>query len=136
MNLLELIIVLALLGMLSSLAVPGARDGLDGLRARHAREATFALATRARASALERGGADLIVDLAGRRARVEAADGAVLASAQFGECSIEVAGADDTTVVSYDARGLGRMASRTIRFVCGRAQAGLTFSAYGRVRRW
>jgi type II secretory pathway pseudopilin PulG len=135
-NLLELIIALTLLAILATLSLPGARHGLDGLRVRQAREATFALATRARAVALERGGANLILDLAGSGARVEAADSVIVAAARFAECDILVAGATGTVTLTYDARGLGRMASRTVRFECGRAQAGLTFSSYGRVRRW
>jgi Tfp pilus assembly protein FimT len=135
-NLLELIIAITLLAILATLVAPGARSGLDGLRVRHAREATFALATRARAIARERGGAQLILDLAARRARVEDTDGAILAAADLTDCDIVVAGATGTVTLTYDARGLGRMASRTVGFERGRAQAGLTFSSYGRVRRW
>ena len=42
----------------------------------------------------------------------------------------------DTIVIRYDAIGLGRIANRTLRFERGRAVAGLTISAYGRVRAW
>jgi type II secretory pathway pseudopilin PulG len=135
-NLLELLLVLTLIAILSTAAAPGARAGMDGLRVRHARESAFALATRARAIARERGGADLVLDLANRQARIEDPAGNVLATAGFPDCSIEVAGATASVVLRYDAHGLGRMASRTIRFERGAAQAGLTVSSYGRVRRW
>jgi len=125
-----------LLGIMTTVAAPAARDGLDGLRVRHAREATFALATRTRAVALERGGADLVLDLEARDARVEDRDGTVIAAARFADCAVTVPGTRGIVRLSYDARGLGRMASRTVQFERGRAHAGLTFSAYGRVRRW
>ena len=136
MNLLELLLVLTLIAILSIAAAPAARAGMDGLRVRHAREGAFALATRARALARERGGADLVLDLAKRQARIEDSEGSVLAVASFPDCRIEVAGANAPVVLRYDAHGLGRMASRTIRFERGAAQAGLTVSSYGRIRRW
>jgi Tfp pilus assembly protein FimT len=135
-NLFELLLVLTLLAILSTAAAPNARAGMDGLRVRHAREAAFALATRTRAIARERGGADLVLDLENRQARIQDTDGTVLAVAAFPDCKVEVTGATARVVLRYDAHGLGRMASRTIRFERGSAQAGLTVSAYGRIRRW
>jgi hypothetical protein len=38
-------------------------------------------------------------------------------------------------VLRYDALGLGRVASQTLLFTRGRAEARLTVSAYGRIRR-
>ena len=44
--------------------------------------------------------------------------------------------AGDTIAIRYDAIGIGRIANRTLRFERGHAVAGLTVSAYGRVRAW
>ena len=38
--------------------------------------------------------------------------------------------------VRFDGLGLGQVASTTVRFRRGDAEAGLTLSSYGRVRRW
>ena len=136
MSLTELLIVLCITGILAMLAVPTARNGMDAMRVRAAREAAFGLATRTRATALARGGADIVFDIPARTAQIVGSDGAVAATASFGEYDVEISSDAATIVMRYDARGIGRMASRTVRFVRGEAEAGLTFSSYGRVRRW
>jgi hypothetical protein len=38
--------------------------------------------------------------------------------------------------IAFDALGLGRIASQTLRFRLESQEAGLTVSSFGRVRRW
>lgn len=138
-SLTEMLLVLSILGICIALAATPARSGLDALRVRSAREAVFGMATRTRALAIARGGADLVIDLHAATATVVDASGAIadrmtLAPARIG---IAVDGSAPARVIlRYDGIGIGRMASRTVRFTKGSAEAGLTFSSYGRIRRW
>lgn len=139
-TLIELLIVLALLVLAIGLAYPAVRAASDAWAVRGARDAVAALIAGARAAALtERGAAVLLVP----------ADGAVLTRAGAGasrsrlqltrdwRVAVSSPGfSGDTIVIRYDAIGIGRIANRTLRFERGRAVAGLTVSAYGRVRAW
>jgi prepilin-type N-terminal cleavage/methylation domain-containing protein len=134
----ELLIALTLLGVLLSFALPAIRSTTDMLAARAARELAFAVFSRARAIALQHGGAE--IELSGARDRItlRRASGAIEYEAHFTGQGVDLSldGAADSAVLRYDAHGLGRMMSRTIRFTARRAQAGLTVSSFGRVRRW
>jgi Tfp pilus assembly protein FimT len=136
MSITELLLALCIMGILLLLAAPVAHNGMDAINVRAARETAFALATRTRSVALARGGAEIVFDVPGRKAQVIASDGVIVETASLAEYDVEIADASSRIVMRYDARGIGRMASRTIRFVRGDAEAGLTFSSYGRVRRW
>ena len=137
MSLTELLLAITLTAILLLLAVPSARKGMDTVRVRAARETAFGLALRTRSVALARGGAEIVFDVERRTAEVVARDGVVVTSASFAEFDVDIASDDIPRItMRYDARGIGRMASRTVRFVRGDAQAGVTFSSYGRVRRW
>jgi type II secretory pathway pseudopilin PulG len=136
MSLTELLLALCIMAILLVLAAPAARNGMDVVNVRAARETAFALATRTRSVAQARGGAKIVFDAAARSAQVIASDGVIVETASFAQYDVEILDAPLPIVLRYDTRGLGRMASRTIRFVRGEAEAGLTFSAYGRVRRW
>ena len=136
MSLTELLLALCIMAILLLLAAPAARNGMDIVNVRAARETAFALATRTRSVALARGGAEIIFDGASRKAQVIASDGVIVETASFARYDVDIADAPAPIVLRYDTRGIGRMASRTVRFVRGEAEAGLTFSSYGRVRRW
>ena len=140
-TLLELIVVLALLAIAIGFVYPGARAAADAWAVRAARDATAAVLAGTRAAAIAHRGADLLVVPARGsvlmrtggagapqpRLEVQRDWGVTVSSPGFG---------GDTIVVRYDAIGLGRIANRTLRFERGRAVAGLTIAAYGRVRRW
>lgn len=136
-SLTELLLTLTIISIMATLAVPQARHGLDALYVRSAREAVFGVATQARALAIARGGADLVIDADALTASAVDAAGVEAARAQLGSYRVEIA-ADGARriVLHYDARGIGRMTSRTVQLRRGAALAGLTFSSYGRVRRW
>lgn len=133
---LELIVVLALLGLLLGIAAPNALRWRDLLAVRAARDELAAGLATTRATATAAGGAALVLDVStgaywivteGRTGRVTDVGG------RYG---VGMEGADGLVEIRYDALGIGRLASRTLRFRRGRAEAGLVVSAYGRVRRW
>ncbi len=140
-TLLELLVALALLAILAALAYPPLRRGLDRLAVRSARDALAAGVARTRAVAISRGGATLLVDVAGARFWIEAVDGDTVAvpvdlGRQYG-VRIEVAGSTSAPIaLAFDARGLGRLVNRTFSVRRGSAEAGLTLSTYGRPRPW
>ena len=138
-SLTELALALTILGVVCTLAAPAGSRSLDALRTRTAREQAYGFAMRTRALAIERGGADLIFDLPDASITMLDGAGTVIESAYLGGDHVTIT-TDPSSVsrlqLRYDARGIGRMASRTITFRKGSAQAGLTFSSYGRVRRW
>lgn len=140
-TLIELLFTLGLLAVLAALAYSPLRRGMDQLAVRSARDALAAGVARARAAAILRGGAALVVDVAGARFWIEAADGdAVAPPVDLGRLygvRLEVAGAAESPVrLGFDGRGLGRLANRTFSVRRGSAVAGLTLSTYGRPRPW
>lgn len=138
MTLSETLLSLSIVGILATFAAPPARRGLHGLQVRAAREAVFGAAVRTRAAALARGGASLVLDAEQRTATVTSAAGTQVYQLSLAEFDVDIAtdGSASLITLPYDGRGLGRMTSRTVHFRKGGAHAALTFSSYGRVRRW
>ena len=131
----ELLLVLTILAIVATMAVPQVRRGLDIVNVRAARESAFALATRARTHAQANGGASLVIDSDSDVIEVaDAAGSAVERMSANADVSVDGA-ASSRVALRYDAYGIGRMTSRTVRFQRGGAQATLVVSAYGRVRR-
>ncbi len=140
----ELLVVLAVLAVLAALAAPVAGGVSDAVAAKGARDATAGLLSRARAEAPARGGTHLSVDLGTAAVTLRAgrpeAGGALLATLDlrhaFG-ASVASRGMTEGVVdLVFDAHGIGRVASRSLAFRRGKAEAALTVSSYGRVRRW
>lgn len=137
-TLLELLLVLALIGAVLSIAVPRFFHALDVLSVRAARDALLSAASRTRALAVARGGADLVVD---ESARLELVAAGVLVeqldlAARY-DVQLDIQSSARTRVnLRYDALGVGRLAGLTIRLARGSAASGVTFSAYGRPRLW
>jgi type II secretory pathway pseudopilin PulG len=140
----ELLVVAAVTAVFLGLAAPGADRWRDAAAARAARDELAAALAATRLTAVARGGASLWVDpattsfwtTAGDRpdASPERPDGAVDLGERYG---VELRlGGTSAVEIHYDPFGLGRVASRTILVRRGGARAGLTVSAYGRVRRW
>ncbi len=138
-TLVELMVVLALLALLLALAAPPVTRALAWARVRAARDIVAMGTARARALAVARGGAALVLDLPRARAWLEAADTSTPPEPVGDERHVTVTvdgAAGDTVRIAYDALGLGRMAGRTLHFRSGPAEARLTISGYGRVRAW
>jgi prepilin-type N-terminal cleavage/methylation domain-containing protein len=137
-TLLETLAALALLGVVLGIALPPAARWRDHAAVRAARDEIAAELAGARMAAVAHGGARLVVDPATGLVWVTTSAGHVeevvdLAN-RYGVRLL--AGAGGPVPIPYDALGIGRLASRTIEVRRGRASAGLTVSAYGRVRRW
>ncbi len=137
-TLFELLIALTLIAVFASVAAPTIRSTTDILAARAARELAFGVFSRARAIALQHGGATIELNATSDRITLRRASGAVEYEAYFAGQGVDLSldGSADSVVLRYDAYGLGRMMSRTLRFQARSAQAGLTVSSFGRVRRW
>lgn len=138
----EMLIVLALLALAIGLSYPAARAASDAWAVRAARDAVAASLAGARAAALiERGAEVLLVPRTGVvLTRIPGSDDPPrprLLLTQDWRVTLSSPGfSGDTIAIRYDAIGVGRIANRTLRFQRGRAAAGLTVSAYGRVRAW
>ena len=137
-TLFELLLTLCVIGVLFSVSLPRMRAGMDALAVRAARENAFALFSRARVLALQQGGATIEVDATSDRIAIRTAAGVLEREQSFREHGVELVldGADQIVTLRLDAHGVGRMMSRTLRFLSHEAQAGLTISSFGRVRRW
>jgi len=140
-TLLELILVLSILGVLLGCSYPVFRRGLDGLAVRSARDALGAGVARARATALTRGGAVLIVDLDAARFWVETAAGDTVGvpvdlAARYGVRITTTGTSAKQVTLRFDGIGIGRVANRTFQIRRGDSLAHLTLSAYGRPRPW
>ena len=138
----ELLVVLALLALALGLAYPAARRAADAWAVRAARDGVAAVIAGARAAALTARGAEVLLVTADGTVLARPTDAASAAHVRLRllrdwNVSVNSPGfSGDTIIIRYDALGIGRIANRTLRFERGRAVAGLTISAYGRVRAW
>lgn len=137
----ELLTALCILAVLLGLAVPSGGRIVDGQAVRGGREALAAGIARARAEALVHGGARFVLETEAGRFRIETLEGdriadPVVLDAEYGVTVVLDGEQTDAVELRFDGLGIGRVASRTIRVRRGKAEAGLTVSAYGRVRRW
>jgi prepilin-type N-terminal cleavage/methylation domain-containing protein len=136
-TLIELIVVMALLGVLLAMALPPMLRWRDAAAVRSARDELAAGLAWTRVAAATHGGAALVLDPATGRfwTRAHGRDaGSVDLAARYG-VRLDP-GTPDPVVFYYDALGIGRLSNRTIRVRRGRAEGGVTVSAYGRYRRW
>lgn len=140
-TLLELVIVLALLALAIGLAYPAARTASDVWAVRAARDATASLLAGTRAAAIAQRGAELLVvpgagEVLTRTRSAPRPERRLSLTRDWGVALVAPGFGGDTIAIRYDALGLGRVASRTLRFERGAAVAGITVASYGRVRRW
>jgi type II secretory pathway pseudopilin PulG len=136
-TLVELLFVLTLLTVSAASFAPAARRQRDRALVAGAREAVVGLFAEARMAALEHGGARVRIDTELPVAEVTSS-GALLRRVALGvEFGVVVGlGGTSTEVeMTYDALGLGRVASQTITLRRGLETAEVVVSSYGRVRR-
>ncbi|MCK5650228.1 MAG: prepilin-type N-terminal cleavage/methylation domain-containing protein [Gemmatimonadetes bacterium] len=136
-TLLELLTVLLVMGCAVNALLPAARSLTDRMAVVGAREALVGLVARARSEAFTHGGATLTILSDPPSAWIDAGDTVVTRSeigSSFG-VSLHLTGSRDWARLAFDALGLGRVASQTIRIRRGDASAGIVVSSYGRVRR-
>ncbi len=137
-TLLELVTVLLLLGVAFSLSLPPSARLLDRMVVVGAREATVGLFHQVRMEAVARGGAVLEFQ-ADPPLILLRAGGVVLLrdSVAGGEKGVGLilSGGRSRSTLTFDALGLGRVASQTLRFRRGGSEAVLVVSSLGRVTR-
>ncbi|HSL69839.1 MAG TPA: hypothetical protein VK864_06325 [Longimicrobiales bacterium] len=137
----ELITTLVLLGILFGTAVPAFRHAIDVVSVRAARDTIVGAAARARALAVARGDAQLVVDEAAGIVAMAINRGAQrISETDLGDrYGVTMRIANSTrpiAVVDYDGLGIGRFANLTVQLQRRSASGGVTFSAYGRPRAW
>jgi len=136
-TLLELVTVVALLGLALAEAVPAARRLADRLAVVGAREELVGLFHRVRAEALANGEASVTLVASPPMAQVWSG-GLLRAEADLGgSYGVEMALSmdRDRAELFFDAMGLGRVSSQSIRISRGGEEAGLVISSVGRVTR-
>ena len=134
-----MITALLIIGSAVAFSLPAMKRQVDRTAVLGAREELAGLFHRARAEAVSLGGAEL--RLVADPPTVELrAGGEVLARwellDEYGPgISMTLSRDRAEAELSFDALGIGRIASQTIGFARGAAEAGLVVSAYGRVVR-
>jgi hypothetical protein len=133
----ELCAVLLLLTLGVSFLEPVARKMRDRFAVVAAREAVASLVAEARIGGVQRGGAVVTLEAEPSRASLDVAGLTPRSVALERDLGVRVSlgRSRSRTELRYDALGLGRVASETITFLRGGAEAALVISAYGRVRR-
>ena len=136
-TLLELITVIALLGLALGELLPAGSHLLDRMAVLGAREAAVGLIHRARMEAVASGGARLEVESSPPAMKIVAgAPSQAIEAVAFDEGVIlALSGDRKSAELTFDAMGVGRVASQTLRFSRGSAQAELVVSSFGRVTR-
>ncbi len=136
-TLLELMGVLTLLALATTLSFPVGWRVRERLSVIGAREELVGLITRARGEALRRGGSSLIIVRNPAQVRIEAR-GELLHRVDLGatwRTELVFSGGRPSVELRFDASGLGRMAAQSVTFTRGSAVTRLIVSAYGRIRR-
>jgi prepilin-type N-terminal cleavage/methylation domain-containing protein len=140
-TLLELLTALTIIAILLSAALPSLHHAIDVSSVRAARDAVLGAAARARALAVARGEAQVLVDEAGSLIAITTQNGSQRVvtfdlNQRYG-VSLDITNSARTSaLIEYDVLGLGRFAGLTVRLQRRSAVGGVTFSAYGRARAW
>jgi hypothetical protein len=139
-TLIELIYSLLILSVLAGIATRSLTRARDELAVRIAASALSAELSRGRTLAVLHGGSRVLIDVRGSRLRVARLNHEALVpwvdiGAAHG-VQLSVGSREETVILSYDARGLGRLANASFELRRGDARAGVVVSAYGRVRQW
>lgn len=137
-TLLELVFVIAVAGALLGMALSRGAAGLDRIAVVAARDVAAAALARTRALAVAQGGSALVIRRSPAGFWLEDRRGVQIGGTDLERSYGVVLDDADTEAeirVRYDALGIGRVASRTLRFRRGAAVATLVISSYGRVVR-
>ena len=136
-TLLELITVIALLALALGELLPAGSHLLDRMAVLGAREAAVGLIHRARMEAVARGGARVVVETSPPTMRIVAGASSPAIDEVAFDDGVEMTLSRDRAAaeLTFGAMGVGRVASQTLRFSRGDAQAELVVSSFGRVTR-
>jgi hypothetical protein len=136
-TILELLTVLVLLGLVLAALLTSARRQVDRMAVLGAREEVAGLFHRARSEAIARGGARILLTAEPARVELWAGEGVLALARLTDEYGVVLALSSGRPEVelTFDALGLGRVASQTLRFARGGAEVRLVVSSLGRVAR-
>jgi type II secretory pathway pseudopilin PulG len=136
-TILELLTALVLMGLSLSVLLPAARRQVDRMAVLGAREEVAGLFHRARSEAVARGGARVFLVAEPARAELLAGDEVLVLAHLKDEygVTLTLSSGRPEAELTFDALGLGRVASQTLRFSRGRAEVRLVVSSLGRVAR-
>lgn len=128
--------MLVLIAVTASAFAPGARRLADRAAIVSAREEVVRELTRARTAALGGGGSRVTIVARPPTVRISVGSHPPR-TVPIGDerLTVRLTGARDSTTFVFDRLGIGRFANGTILLRRGDAEAGLTVSSYGRVRR-
>jgi prepilin-type N-terminal cleavage/methylation domain-containing protein len=133
----ELVLVMTILGLALGGALPAATRLRDRLAVVGARESVVGIFHRARIEAVAFGGASIVLRVSPPGAELWAA-GALRSSVPLGgdlDVDMTLSSGRERVEILFDALGLGRVASQTIRFMRNGSRSGLVVSSLGRVTR-
>lgn len=135
-SLIELVVALLILAVMAGIAVPPLARMRDAIAVRSARAELAAAVAVARTTAVVAGGATLVMDVPGDAAWIQTP--AVQTHARYDvgtRYGVTLHNVRDVAVVlRFDALGIGRMTSSTVRIRRGTSEVALVVSSYGRVR--
>ena len=137
-TLLELTVAVLLMATITGSLLPAAARYRRRADVVAAREAVAGLLAEARAVAPAFAGAVVNIESDPGRAWIQISDSVGRTIQIDGASGLRVvlSGSRARTEIAYDALGVGRVASETLRFRLDGEEAGLTVSGFGRVRRW
>jgi prepilin-type N-terminal cleavage/methylation domain-containing protein len=133
----ELVLVMTIVGLALGGALPAASHLRDRLAVVGARESMVGIFHRARIEAVAFGGASIVLRVSPPGAELWAG-GVLRSSVRLGgdlEVEMTLSSGRERVELLFDALGLGRVASQTIRFSRNGSRSGLVVSSLGRVTR-
>lgn len=133
----ELCATLLIMAVGVSFVAPVARHLQDRMAVVAAREEVAGLVAQARAEAMARGSAVVVVETSPGSASLQAPGRPVRRISVQADLGVQVGLSRGRAAAElrYNALGLGQVASETVSFRRGRAEGALVVSGYGRVRR-
>jgi len=133
----EMISVLALLGLGLATLLPAARRQLDRMSVLAVREEVVGLLHRARQEAISRGGSELVLNTQPPSAGLIVSSDTLLLVplGEDGSVTLLLSRNRVEARLHFGPLGLGRVSSQTLRFRKGEEEASLVVSALGRVVR-
>ena len=134
----ELLVLMAVMGVLCTIGTVSVARTLDRVAVLTARDGLAAHVAEARALALARGSALVVVDPTTSSSRIESPEGVSAGRSLHlvRGTRLTIDGRSDPVMLEFDGRGVGVLAGRTFRIRRNGAEARLTLSSYGRPRRW
>jgi prepilin-type N-terminal cleavage/methylation domain-containing protein len=133
----ELVLVMTIVGLVLGGALPAASRLRDRMAVVGARESVVGIFHKARIEAVAFGGASIVLRVSPPGAELWSA-GALRSDVPLdGDSGVEMtlSSGRERVEIFYDALGLGRVASQTIRFMRNGSRSGLVVSSLGRVTR-